>query len=293
MKVSIKNRIAMTLLGALAMLCCLLSSCGMKERDKPSAPSFTSFWEGFDFANKEMIDNPGVTEAKFKDFCGVLSSSSPTYRTRQVDTLLSRSLRGSKEMFLCMMGLAEKHLLDANSPLRNEESYIPFLEYATKVATIDETYKERYRYQLENAKKNRVGTLASDFAYMTREGTRRTLKTTEGGNILLYFNNPDCHDCKRVFNVITSSASLAHLLASGELTLLAIYPDEDLTSWEKHRQDYPESWTVGRFKSQTEREKYNIPAIPCLYLLDKTRKVVLKDAPIEEVEAYLRKEFNI
>lgn len=282
----------MTLMGAVAIFC-LLSSCGEKEKAVPSAPTFTSFWEDFDFANKKMLDNPGVTEAKFKDFCEVLSSSSPSYRTRQVDTLLTRSLRGSKEMFLSMMGLAEKYLQDPNSPLRNEESYIPFLEYATKVATIDETYKERYRYQLANAKKNRVGTLASDFRYITREGARRTLRETKGENILIYFNNPDCHDCKRVFNVITSSASLAHLLASGELTLLAIYPDEDLASWEKHKQDYPDSWTVGRILSQAEREKYNIPAIPCLYLLDRTGKVVLKDAPIEEVEAYLRKKLNI
>lgn len=272
----------------------LLSACSKKkETSTQSVQTFTSMWDGFDFSDKSMINNPGVTESKFKEFCGSLSMSDAPTRQSQIDTLLARSERGSKEMFLGFMDLAEKYLQDPNSPLRNEESYIPFLEYAIHKAKIDETYKERYRYQLSNAQKNRFGTIANDFSYTTREGQVGTLKNTPGKYTLVYFNNPDCHDCKRVYNILTSSPSIAHLVAGGELTLLALYPDEDLSSWNKHKEEFPYSWIVARFSSQAEKEKYNLAAIPSLYLLDKKKKVVLKDAPIEEIEAYLRQKYNL
>ena len=90
-------------------------------------------------------------------------------------------------MFLGFMELAEKHLADPNSPLRNEECYIPFLEYAIKEGKIDEAYKERYSFQLRNALKNRVGTIANDFTYITREGTTGTLKSIKANYTLIYF----------------------------------------------------------------------------------------------------------
>lgn len=266
-----------------------------KPVTKPNpAASFVSFWEGFDFSNKAMTNNPGVTEAKFKDFCGDLIFSSKTERKQQIDTLLSRSKQGSKEMFLGFMELAEKHLADPNSPLRNEECYIPFLEYAIKEGKIDEAYKERYSFQLRNALKNRVGTIANDFTYITREGTTGTLKSIKANYTLIYFNNPDCHDCKRVYNILAGdSPTLAHLVARGELAILALYPDESLTSWNKNKGIYPYNWIVARYARDIDRERYNIPAIPSTYLLDKNKKVIYKDAIIEAVESYLRHKYKL
>ncbi len=212
----------------------------------------------------------------------------------RTDTLLSRSKQGSKEMFLGFMELAEKHLADPNSPLRNEECYIPFLEYAIKEGKIDEAYKERYSFQLRNALKNRVGTIANDFKYITREGTTGTLKSIKANYTLIYFNNPDCHDCKRVYNILAGdSPTLAHLVARGELAILALYPDESLTSWNKNKGIYPYNWIVARYARDIDRERYNIPAIPSTYLLDKNKKVIYKDAIIEAVESYLRHKYKL
>lgn len=280
---------------AILLLCGIsLLACSRKPSEAPiQGVGFVSFWEGFDFGNKAMIDNPGVTEARFKDFCAQLSLQGKKERKAQVDTLLSRSEAGSEEMFLGFMELAEKHLSEPNSPLRNEESYILFLEYALRSGKTEEAYRERYGFQLKEAKKNRVGTKAADFGYITKDGTRGQMGKITSAFTLLYFNNPDCHDCKRVMGIMKASPTLAHLVASGELTILAVYPDEDLTSWEKHKEEFPSTWIVARYADGKEREKYSLPAIPSLYLLDRGKKVALKDAPIEQVEYYLRSKYNI
>ena len=51
----------------------------------------------------------------------------------------------------------------------------------------------------------------------------------------------------------------------------------------------PSKWINGYDKELTvrNRELYDLKAMPTLYLLDKDKKVLLKDAPVEQVEQYL------
>ena len=53
----------------------------------------------------------------------------------------------------------------------------------------------------------------------------------------------------------------------------------------------PDSWVVAYDAEQAvnEKETYVLPAIPTLYLLDRDKRVLLKDAPVEQVEYYLKK----
>lgn len=268
----------------------MLLSCGSKHENAALQNiRFVSFWEGFDFADKSHIDNPGVTNPKFESFCKYLSSTTTYDRRQQIDTLLNRSLQGGIDMYENMMQLAEKYLTDPNSPYRNEETYIQFLEYTISNPNLTEAYKERPRFQLTIAKKNRVGTIANDFEYVTREGRHGILSNIRHKYTLLYFNNPGCHDCKRVTEYIKHSSTINKLISNNNLTLLAVYPDEELTEWEEHKAEYPEKWVVCRYASEQYAEAYNLPAIPNLYLLDSKKSVIFKDAPIEEIETYLRR----
>ena len=175
----------------------MLLSCGSKHENAALQNiKFVSFWEGFNFADKSHVNNPGITTPKFESFCKYLSSTTPYDRRQQIDTLLNRSLQGGIDMYENMMQLAEKYLTDPNSPYRNEETFIQFLEYTISNPNLTEAYKERPRYQLAIAKKNREGTSANDFEYITRDGYRGRLYNIKNKYTLLYFNNPGCHDCK-------------------------------------------------------------------------------------------------
>ena len=90
---------------------------------------------------------------------------------------------------------------------------------------------------------------------------------------------------------LSKSQSIGELLRSHRLTLLALYPDKDLELWRKYLPEMPDSWVVAYDAEQAvnEKETYVLPAIPTLYLLDRDKRVLLKDAPVEQVEYYLKK----
>lgn len=90
--------------------------------------------------------------------------------------------------------------------------------------------------------------------------------------------------------MLSTSFVIGNQLKSGKLKIVAIYPDEDLEAWRKHLKEIPAEWINGYDADLTMRkeESYDLRAIPSLYLLDKDKKVLLKDcASVDMIEAYL------
>ena len=77
--------------------------------------------------------------------------------------------------------LADKYLYDPNSPMRNEEFYIPVLEALIASPALDETAKIRPQARLELAQKNRLGTKALNFTYTLDSGAKGTLLSVPCG----------------------------------------------------------------------------------------------------------------
>lgn len=246
------------------------------------------FWHGFNFNDSSLVENKGVTEYKFAIFSQYLQNLDAKERYKQVDSLLLYAEHGTPGMYWYLMNLAEKYLYDATAPYRCEECYIPFLEHTIKSHVFNEEFKERPRYQLEKAMKNRVGRKTTNFKFLTREGSYGSLYDVKADYVLLYFNNPDCHECNHAFGYINGSNVYGRLIKSGKLKVMAVYPDKSLKSWEKHYSEYPSSWIVARYAPGEDFSKYDLPAIPYLMLLDKDKKVIVKDGKVIDIEDYLR-----
>ena len=74
-----------------------------------------------------------------------------------------------------------------------------------------------------------------------------------------------------------------------KLLVLSINPDEELHDCRKHLNEFPKEWINGYDKKFTIKEKqlYDLKAIPTLYVLNKEKAVLLKDATTQAIEEYL------
>ncbi|MBP6064970.1 MAG: thioredoxin family protein, partial [Bacteroides sp.] len=88
---------------------------------------------------------------------------------------------------------------------------------------------------------------------------------------------------------LKGSPTISKLIAEKKLSVLALYPDEELEEWQKHQNEFPDQWINGYDKKLTIKteSRYDLRAIPTLYLLDKDKVVLLKDAPAVAIEEYL------
>ena len=183
------------------------------------------------------------------------------------------------------VGLATRYFYDPNSPLRNEDLYLPFVKRLAGSELIDPAYRMGYKWDAQMCSMNRTGTKATDFIFIDTAGKRRTLYSIKAPRTLLIFGNPDCTACKELMAQMESYPEIAGQITSGALQVVDIYIDQDIDLWKQRKADYPSSWINGYDPSFAIREDllYNVRAIPSLYLLSEDKTVLLKDALPEKV----------
>ncbi len=248
------------------------------------------YWKGLDYASDAWIADTVALKQVFVDWLPLLGQLSPANRQKAAPTIITYG-NEYPVMQKWLGELAESYFNDANSPYRNEELYIPILRALIEAPLLKDFEKDRYRYQLQIAMMNRPGTKAADVALVTRERKTLRLADIDKDFVMLYFFNPDCSACQTISAYITNSTVFKTLADKGEMLVVAIYPDEDLDAWEKHIDSLPEWWLVTHYRGSVDRDAYDLPAIPNLYLLDKDKKVILKDATVEQIEKWLYANF--
>lgn len=247
------------------------------------------YWDTFDASDTTWAADTTALEQAFADWAYLLGALQPQEAAKYPGALI-RKAEHCPAVLLRLSEIAEHYFADPNSPYRNEELFIPVLEATLASQTIDKLYKIRPRAQLASAMKNRPGEKAAEITYTTGTGTMGRLYGIRAEYLLVMFYNPGCLDCARIEAHILRSEVFAPLIASGRLKVLAIYPDENAEAWREHLPQMPAGWTVGRsFMEKGGRAAYDLPGIPALYLMEGDKRVVLKDAPVERIEAWLDK----
>ena len=242
------------------------------------------YWDNFDFTDSLSISNPEAVEQFFVDFVDVSSRMSLPTAREGITIFMQRASQNDKVQNY-FIDLLDKYLYDPNSPMRNEELYIPVLEYLVTSPKARIEDKVRAEYRLKMALRNRPGDLATDFVFAERDGHLKRLADVKGRYIVLFFNNPGCTGCKQMAAEMMASA----FSQKNKVTMLAIYPDADLSEWKETQYRFPDEWIDGYSPNGVimEKELYDLKAIPTLYLLDENKKVVLKDVTWTQIERYL------
>ncbi|MBP6947644.1 MAG: DUF5106 domain-containing protein [Bacteroidales bacterium] len=210
------------------------------------------------------------------------------------DTMLTRATRyqlshPESKIWKTIIELSEKYLYDPNSPYRNEEMFLPVLAHLIESPFNTDEEKMHYGHLHRLCSYNRIDTPAADFKYTLKNGRTGTLHHIKAEYVLLFFSNPECQNCKEIIDALATSPELTQLIQQKRLAILNIYPDADLAEWYDYLPNYPDNWINGYDQDLALNMQtiYNIRAIPSLYLLDKDKNVIFKDAPPEKIISWL------
>lgn len=255
-----------------------LAPSALADNEARAAYMREHYWDNIDFADTLFlaeIDTAQMIEA-YAGYVGLFvapDDGAPIARLMEKASATKYTLN-----YFAM--LAENVLYDPNSPLRNDELYIPVLEALTASPLLDKYEKMSPEYNLLLARQNRVGRKANDFGYTDAAGRRGSLYGIRAEYTLIFFNNPGCTMCKEIREALCASPMLAEMTENGRLKVLALYPDEDLAEWQAYKPNIPAQWINAYDRGTTIRNGnlYDLKAIPALYLLDAGKRVLVKDS---------------
>lgn len=247
-----------------------------------------NYWDGFDFE-----DDKQLTTLNREQMVYALSEYVTLIPEERADTLMRTLIRRastSHDMLDYFATLCEIVLHNPNSALRNDEYYIPVLEELIASPLLDEYERIAPTYDLDIALKNRIGRVATDFVYTLEDGSQHRLHDINANYTILMFSNPECPLCGEIMRQIDSSPLLSALIQHNALKVLTVYPDEDIARWRKYIDNIPAKWIRAYDKGQilSKERLYNLSAIPALYLLDRDKRVLIKDGTsVADIERLL------
>ncbi|MBQ8060687.1 MAG: DUF5106 domain-containing protein [Bacteroidales bacterium] len=308
------------------VLCLLLVSCGGKKsrsvsgegtRQIPQAPkaptmitdgaeaveyTVSHFWDAFlegdylcDSAHVNGVSSEEVESALGMYVTLLEGNCKRTFAEKEVDSFFAKVESYSKEhpssnVFSFFEKMVPKYLYDPNSPVRDEDLYLPFVSNLAESELVAEDMKPAYSHDADMCALNQVGSQAADFSFTDLSGRLHTLHGMKGEYTLLMFTNPGCDACHDVIESIKSNADIPKLVKEGTLSVVNVYIDLEREKWQALAKEYPTEWHNGYDQDFAIRQNltYNVRGIPSLYILDRDKNVIMKDATTEKVIVYLQ-----
>ena len=197
-------------------------------------------------------------------------------------------------VYLQLEEIVSRYLYDPNSPVRDEDLSLPFVSGLAVSPFTRAEARPGYEYERRMCALAPVGSVAPDFRFTDARGRTRRLHDVQARATLLFFSNPGCHACLEIIQKLQAVPGIEDRIRTGGFAVVNVYIDEDLAAWRAYEPNYPRSWFSGYDPDGLIRSDrvYNVRAIPSLYLLDRDKRILLKDAPVERVVSWLQNQQN-
>ena len=129
------------------------------------------YWDGFDFRDTAFVGSAAsVTENALTNYFNAVFPNVPyDVAAAGIRNLLDRAVT-NRAMYAFFTSKMEPYLFNTDSPMRNEEDFIPTLQHMLATDSLDRYRKARAQAMLEEVVKNRPGTPAADIHYATASG---------------------------------------------------------------------------------------------------------------------------
>jgi hypothetical protein len=266
----------------------------MESADDRAEYMLTHWWDGItDPERNYPCDSTfvsgvsrDVVEQKFANWVNILDMMDMRAVEKAVVRLYDRVAACERKdtasnVFETLSDLVVKYLYDPNSPLRNEDHYAFFAARMASSDLVAPELQQKYAREVRLASLNRVGTKAADFRFLDKRGKAHTLYGTDAEYTLLFFSNPGCTACQAIMDELNMNPNISRLIDQSTMAVINIYIDEDLAAWRDYASAYSDKWYNGFDPDLVIRGEtlYNVRAIPSLYLLDRNKTVLMKDAP--------------
>lgn len=192
-----------------------------------------------------------------------------------IDRYIASIEKAAPKEMLRVGKMAERWLFCDSAVYMSEELYEPFCEAVVKSKKVPKADKARFQAQLQILQSSGLGKRVPAFTYVTPDGSTKSFGDVVASRVILFFNDPECFDCRLLKARLAADYNLNWLLEHGLVKLVSIYPSDPDDEWRSDAAGYPSTWEVGA--SPDIDTYFSLPSTPVLYYLDGRHKVLGKD----------------
>jgi hypothetical protein len=266
----------------MALSCSPVWAQDVSAPNRSDSTTLLTLWDSYTFSQQDPTGDP-VFVRKFQFLIRNAVPETIPFVVRSLDRMLEKAAV-NKSVYTRLAEMLNYLFNDFGSPIRNASLGLHVLQTLSVSPYLESSVRERYAFEFRQASLNAVGTSATDFSFVTLSGKSSSLYEQSASWLVLYFCNPGCEACEQTTLTLKNNPQINRLLDAGKLKILAVYPDREVEAWKTFAKSEPR-WLHGWDSQDVIRTKnlYSMEAIPSIYLLDATKKVVLRDATLQDL----------
>ena len=240
------------------------------------------FWRGFPFYDTAVLSN-NLFRGSIRNYLQAIRFADlQTIQNSLVNTI--KKADTVEAMYRHFVESFDFYLNDALSGIREMQWIEPVWHQMLKSRWTTFSDSARINFFLRMAAKNPVGGKATDLEFITIQGQRGRLSEIEADLLLVYFYIPGCPQCAMTLEWIQMDTAYQTLHRAGILKGFAFFPEDDIQRFRSYG-NIPTSWINARDPDGMSQlmtdELYQMRGAPTIYLLDRNKRIILKDARLD------------
>ncbi len=236
------------------------------------------FWDRCNFDHG--FRNPDKLNRAFGDWISMMPYASADTVYASVDALMARFQKKGPET-LELASMAENWLYSDTATMRSSDIYVHFAKAAATSKKLSKAERARFTAQVQIIESSSVGSTVPGVPYVKADGSKGTLDDIkDNASILLFFNDPDCLDCRMARGRLSANYHTNQLIEKGQLVIVSIYPgDTDDENWEKSKAEAPANWITVAMPDAADY--FDLSSTPLFLFLNSRHKVLAANLDID------------
>ncbi len=159
------------------------------------AQELSTYWEGHDFSSLEAFDDIDAAEDKFDGYVDLLTKAAYEEAVAEMTEFLDSAAQNTVA-YMVWAGWFEPFLHAKESPYRNDELFVAYLDKVLEDKVIDDGYMMEHLQNMRDCMSvNREGMSPQELTVRGEDGTEFHLADFKGERTLLLFVDADCPSC--------------------------------------------------------------------------------------------------
>ena len=247
-----------------------------------------NYFNAIDFSDERLITTP-ILQQKILYYFQSQELEQLNQTTTKIDEFVSK-IKSNSKIYQVSLEIMYSNFYHSAAFNRSEiynyiaENYIVNFRKIWNNSSFIQQIQER----LSKSKLNQPGTIATNLKLKSPDGEIIELNTIKAPYTVILFYDPDCEACVSTTKYLISAYNK---IIAEKFEVFAVYLGTNKRTWLSYIELHQLNWINAADldgKQQIEK-KYDVNALPLIYLLDKDKKVIARDIGINELVGYFEK----
>lgn len=246
------------------------------------------FWDGFDFSDERLVRTP-VFQRKLERYVKELTVQQVDSLTKEGDYLVAKAKANKEVLSYTVWYLTSQY--ERPKVMGTDGMFVHMAEkyYLTGVMPVSDSSTVRnIRTRVNIVKPLLVGKVLPVPSVSDTLRRAINLAALKANYTVMFFYDPECGHCREATPKLKKFAD-ANKGQGIEFVAIAVAKSPE--EWKKYIREFKvNSWINGYdYSSRTDyRQQYDVLTTPTIYVLDKSRKIIARNLPAEQVEDFIQ-----